>query len=175
MNGHLSRSPVALASVASILVAGVLALTSVSAVASKARGQEAQADKGAEAFTAVCSKCHPADRIVATRRTRTQWEETLEKMTKLGAQITDDNYDTLIEYLLRHYGKINVNRGASKDLALVANITRPTPTPSSNTGPTTGTSRISTRCRRFLVSTSRRSKNIAPRWISETGLPRSIV
>lgn len=123
MNGHLSRSPVALASVASILVAGVLALTSVSAVASKARGQEAQADKGAEAFTAVCSKCHPADRIVATRRTRTQWEETLEKMTKLGAQITDDNYDTLIEYLLRHYGKINVNRGASKDLALVANIT----------------------------------------------------
>ena len=123
MKGHLSRSPVALASVASILVAGVLALTSVSAVASKARGQEAQADKGAEAFTAVCSKCHPADRIVATRRTRTQWEETLEKMTKLGAQITDDNYETLIEYLLRHYGKINVNRGASKDLALVANIT----------------------------------------------------
>ena len=85
--------------------------------------QEAQADKGADAFTAVCSKCHPADRIVATRRTRTQWEETLEKMTKLGAQITDDNYETLIEYLLRHYGKINVNRGASKDLALVANIT----------------------------------------------------
>ena len=123
MNGHLSRSPVALASVASILVAGVLALTSASAVASKARGQEAQADKGADAFTAVCSKCHPADRIVATRRTRTQWEETLEKMTKLGAQITDDNYETLIEYLLRHYGKINVNRGASKDLALVANIT----------------------------------------------------
>jgi len=121
MNGQRLRSSVCAGVIASIAIAAVVATTTATH-ASSAGLQDPAADKGADAFTAVCSKCHPADRIVATRRTRTQWEEILEKMTKLGAQITDDNYETLIDYLLRHHGKINVNRGASKDLALVANL-----------------------------------------------------
>jgi len=106
-----------------MLVGAGVGLMAMTAVASSPARQEAQQDdKGAAAFTAVCSKCHPADRIVATRRTRSQWEEILDKMTKLGAQVTDDNYDTLITYLLSHYGKINVNRGEAKDLAMVASL-----------------------------------------------------
>ena len=108
--------------IASLLAAAGIGLMAMTAMAASAEAQEAQPDKGAEAFTAVCSKCHPADRIVATRRTKSQWEEVLDKMTKLGAPITDDNYDTLIDFLLRHYGKINVNRGESKDIALVASL-----------------------------------------------------
>ncbi|HEY7057520.1 MAG TPA: helix-hairpin-helix domain-containing protein [Vicinamibacterales bacterium] len=107
---------------ASLLAAAAIGLMAMTVVASSAAPQDAQDDKGAATFTAVCSKCHPADRIVATRRTRSQWEEILDKMTKLGAQITDDNYDGLMAYLLSHYGKINVNRGEAKDLAVVANI-----------------------------------------------------
>jgi competence ComEA-like helix-hairpin-helix protein len=105
-----------------VLASAGVGLMAMTAVASSPVRQEGQEDKGAAAFTAVCSKCHPADRIVATRRTRSQWEEILDKMTKLGAQVTDDNYDTLITYLLSHYGKINVNRGEAKDLAMVASI-----------------------------------------------------
>jgi len=105
-----------------MLVGAGVGLMAMTAVASSPARQDAQDDKGAAAFTAVCSKCHPADRIVATRRTRSQWEEILDKMTKLGAQVTDDNYDTLITYLLSRYGKINVNRGEAKDLAMVASI-----------------------------------------------------
>lgn len=109
---------------AGCVVAGLTALvvTTAAAAGRRATPQEPSDDKGATAFTAVCSKCHPAERIVATRRTKSQWEEVLDKMTKLGAPITDDNYDTLIDYLLRHYGKINVNRGESKDIALVASL-----------------------------------------------------
>jgi len=109
---------------AGCVVAGLTALvvTTASAAGRRATPQEPSDDKGAAAFTAVCSKCHPAERIVATRRTKSQWEEVLDQMTKLGAPITDDNYDTLIDYLLRHYGKINVNRGESKDIALVASL-----------------------------------------------------
>jgi competence ComEA-like helix-hairpin-helix protein len=105
-----------------MLVGAGVGLMAMTAVASSPARQDAQDDKGAAAFTAVCSKCHPADRIVATRRTRSQWEEILDKMTKLGAQVTDDNYDSLITYLLSRYGKINVNRGEAKDLAMVASI-----------------------------------------------------
>jgi competence protein ComEA len=43
-------------------------------------------------------------------------------MTKIGAQITDENYDILMGYLLRHYGKININRGDAKEIALVVNL-----------------------------------------------------
>jgi competence protein ComEA len=103
-----------------LTAAGVLAAFSV--VALSATVQDAPPDKGAETFTAVCSKCHPPDRIVATRRTKSQWEEVLDKMTKLGAQINDDNYETLMDYLLRQYGKININRGESKDIVLVVHL-----------------------------------------------------
>jgi competence ComEA-like helix-hairpin-helix protein len=105
-----------------MLAGAGVGLMVMTAAASSPSRQEAQEDKGAAAFTAVCSKCHPADRIVATRRTRSQWEEILDKMTKLGAQVTDDNYDSLLTYLLSHHGKINVNRGEAKDLAMVASI-----------------------------------------------------
>jgi len=97
-------------------------LTALSAIALSAPQQDAAKDPAAETFAAVCSKCHTPERILAIRRTKTQWEEVLDKMTKIGAQITDDNYDTLMDYLLRRYGKININRGESKDIAIVVNI-----------------------------------------------------
>lgn len=102
--------------------AGALALVS-SAFAPRAIAQESSDDPGAQEFQAVCSKCHPPDRIVAARRTKTQWEETLDKMTKLGAPITDDNFDILLSYLVHHYGKVNVNRSAATDIADAVGLT----------------------------------------------------
>ena len=105
----------------SVSAAGaVLAATFVVAVS--ARAQDPAQDAGADTFNAVCSKCHTPERILASRRTKSQWEEILDKMSKIGAQITDDNYDTLMDYLLRKHGLINVNRGDAKDIALVVNI-----------------------------------------------------
>jgi competence protein ComEA len=91
--------------------------------ASVARAQEPADDPGAQEFQAVCAKCHPPDRIVAARRTKTQWEETLDKMTKLGAPITDDNYDLLMSFLVHHYGKVNVNRSVAADIAEALGLT----------------------------------------------------
>lgn len=85
--------------------------------------QDQADDAGAQAFQAVCSKCHPPDRIVAARRTKTQWEETLDKMTKLGAPVTDDNYDVLLGYLVHRYGKVNVNRSTANDIAEAVGVT----------------------------------------------------
>jgi competence protein ComEA len=95
----------------------------LSASVPRASAQEPSDDAGAQEFQAVCSKCHPPDRIVAARRTKTQWEETLEKMTKLGAPITDDNYDILLSYLVHHYGKVNVNRSTATDIAEAVGLT----------------------------------------------------
>jgi len=73
-------------------------------------------------FTRMCTKCHPPDRILSQRRTKTQWEEVLEKMTKLGASGTDEEWDTVQGYLLRHYGRINVNKAQADDLVQILDL-----------------------------------------------------
>jgi competence protein ComEA len=78
---------------------------------------------GADVFQRVCVLCHPPDRIVSVRRTKTEWEEVLDKMITRGAQVNDDNYGTIEEYLLRNYGRINVNKAVKDDLVLVTGIT----------------------------------------------------
>lgn len=104
---------------AAIVVAG-LAVIASAAMAGRAQEPE---DQAANAFKRVCSTCHDADRIIATRRTRTQWEEVIEKMIERGAQGTADDFTAAEEYLLRVSGRVNVNRAPSKDLVAVLGLT----------------------------------------------------
>ena len=71
----------------------------------------------------MCVLCHPPDRIVSVRKTKSEWEEVLDKMITKGAQLNDDNYGSIQEYLLRNYGKVNVNKAMKDDLVLVAGVT----------------------------------------------------
>jgi len=99
------------------------AMLAAASVIAQAPPQETTTqDPGEPMFTATCSKCHTPERILAVRRTRTDWEGILEKMTKLGAPVTDENYDTLMDYLLRRNGKVNINRADSKEIALIVNL-----------------------------------------------------
>ena len=105
---------------AAMVVAG---LAVVGSAAMAARAQEPE-DIAANAFKRVCSTCHDADRILATRRTRTQWEEVIEKMIERGAQGTSEDFTAAEEYLLRVSGRVNVNRASSKDLVDVLGLTQ---------------------------------------------------
>ena len=104
---------------AAIVVAG-LAVVGSAAMAPRAQEPE---DIAANAFKRVCSTCHDADRVTATRRTRTQWEEVIEKMIERGAQGTPDDFTAAEDYLLRVSGRVNVNRAPSKDLVAVLGLT----------------------------------------------------
>jgi competence ComEA-like helix-hairpin-helix protein len=76
--------------------------------------------KAEEAFTRNCVKCHPVDRIAGSRRTRTQWEEVMTTMTtSRGAVILDEDWDIIQTYLVKHYGRVNVNRATVDDLVEV--------------------------------------------------------
>jgi competence ComEA-like helix-hairpin-helix protein len=88
-----------------------------------AHAQQPAQDKSAEAFTKVCSTCHDASRILATRRTRTQWEEVIDKMVERGAQGTDEEFAAVEDYLLRNFGRVNVNRAIAADIAMITGIT----------------------------------------------------
>ena len=66
--------------------------------------QGAQSDKDVQVFTAVCIKCHPKERIVSVGRTRSQWEEVMNQMIHTrGAQISADDFETVLNYLTQTY------------------------------------------------------------------------
>src|SRR4051794_2304452 len=79
--------------------------------------------KAEDTFTRNCVKCHPVDRIAGSRRTRTQWEEVMTTMTTArGAVIADEDWDVIQTYLVKHYGRVNVNRATADDLVEVLGV-----------------------------------------------------
>ena len=102
--------------------AASLILLVMTAVATTARAQDPDDQASAGAFHRVCSSCHDAQRILATRRTRTQWEEIIDKMIERGAMGTDEDFTAAEEYLMRISGRVNVNRAAAADIAKVLGI-----------------------------------------------------
>src|SRR5690349_12611457 len=56
-------------------------------------------------FLEACGKCHPPQFVTATRRTKAQWEETINAMvTSRGATLTPDQYQTVLKYLVAECG-----------------------------------------------------------------------
>lgn len=80
-------------------------------------------DKSHAVFVANCVKCHPAEKVTATRRSRLQWEEVINTMvTTRGAQVSDDDYPVVLDYLVHHHGRVEINRAPAEDLADVLEI-----------------------------------------------------
>ena len=86
--------------------------------------QEGGTDPAYPVFTNVCGKCHPKERVTAMRRTRSQWEEVITTMiTARNAQISDEDFDTVLGYLTREHGRVNVNRAPAPDIVEVLHVT----------------------------------------------------
>lgn len=70
--------------------------------------------RGRDAFQRVCVKCHTADRVLAEGRSRSQWENTIIAMqTSRGAVMTGEEFDLILGYLTRHYGRDSTPAGAA--------------------------------------------------------------
>jgi competence protein ComEA len=76
-----------------------------------------------DAFARVCSNCHDPGRITQSRRTRVEWEDVIYQMIDRGAAGSDQDYSLVLQYLLRDFGRVNVNQAASEELALVLGLT----------------------------------------------------
>jgi len=108
------------------VVAAVMA--SVLAVGGRAQDAQQQADeadaKSEGTFTVVCGRCHPIDRVTAMRRTRSQWEEVISTMiTARNAQVSDEEFDTILHYLSKEYGRVYINRAPAPDMVETLGIT----------------------------------------------------
>jgi competence protein ComEA len=113
-------------------VAAVLAVLFVAAPSTGAQNTAAgPAPKGPAAppsertFQRVCGTCHESKRITDTRRSRTQWEIVIEDMTNRGAAGSDQDFDEVLTYLLRHHGSVNVNEARADELVAVLGLDTP--------------------------------------------------
>jgi competence protein ComEA len=75
-----------------------------------------------EAFRRVCVRCHASDRVVEGRRYRSQWEEVLDRMVERGATGTDEDFEIVLDYLVREYGRIKINTAAADEIAHVLHL-----------------------------------------------------
>ena len=115
--------------VSSAIISGLIvaALGAISQDPQKPEVKSPEDVKAEETFTRNCVKCHPADRINGSRRTRTQWEEVMTTMqTARGAIVPDEDWDVILNYLVKEHGRVNVNRATIDDLVEVLGVTAQT-------------------------------------------------
>jgi hypothetical protein len=59
---------------------------------------------GRSALEKTCLGCHPANRIVAQRRSSDEWQALVAKMIEQGAMGSDEELQSIIDYLALNYG-----------------------------------------------------------------------
>jgi competence ComEA-like helix-hairpin-helix protein len=77
---------------------------------------------GKETVKKLCSNCHGVAILFAPRRTKTAWQKSVEQMEALGVEGSEQEFETVVEYLTRYFGKINVNRASAAELRQVLDI-----------------------------------------------------
>ncbi len=53
----------------------------------------------------ACTSCHGMDLIAGQPRSRDEWTDVVSRMVGNGAQLNDDEYNMLIDYLATQYGR----------------------------------------------------------------------
>src|SRR5271154_2136977 len=66
-----------------------------------------------EAFQSVCGACHSVETVTSQRRTRAQWQESINSMVARGAKGTDEELALILDYLTTQYGPASPNGGAA--------------------------------------------------------------
>jgi competence protein ComEA len=70
----------------------------------------------------VCSNCHSAESVIQTLRTRQEWSDVIDQMSRFGAEASDKEFDQILTYLAMHFSPIRVNKAAARDLESVLDV-----------------------------------------------------
>ncbi|HTX34581.1 MAG TPA: c-type cytochrome [Bryobacteraceae bacterium] len=84
------------------------------AAAGIASAQDPALAKSWQVVQKVCGTCHTPESVIANRRTRAQWQETIDKMiTTQGAKGTPEEFATVLDYLSTEYSPTSAGRGGA--------------------------------------------------------------
>jgi competence protein ComEA len=76
---------------------------------------------GKDVTIKVCGKCHSPEKATSLHQSSEKWEETVSKMANMGAQATDEEFNSIVAYLSKNFGpeappSINLNTASAVDL-----------------------------------------------------------
>jgi CO dehydrogenase/acetyl-CoA synthase alpha subunit len=57
-----------------------------------------------DTVTKACAQCHSADVVSSERKTRAGWADTVNQMVANGAQVSDADFDKVVDYLAKNFG-----------------------------------------------------------------------
>ena len=72
---------------------------------------------GKELVLKQCRDCHDLDTVISENRTKDAWRKTLVKMGDRGAEMTDEQFEVIVNYLARNFGRVNVNKATAEEIA----------------------------------------------------------
>jgi competence protein ComEA len=78
--------------------------------------------EGRDLVARACTECHGLVTVTEDRRTRAGWQDVVEEMAGLGAQVGDGDIEKVVEYLWRSFGRVNVNRASQQDIQDIADL-----------------------------------------------------
>jgi viroplasmin and RNaseH domain-containing protein len=56
---------------------------------------------------AACTQCHAASKLTSQHKTRQEWNDQLDKMVGLGANVPDEDRKAFLNYLTKNFGPGN--------------------------------------------------------------------
>jgi hypothetical protein len=62
-------------------------------------------DRGRELVEQICSLCHEWERVKLQHLSKDEWAGVIKGMIFEGAPVTDEEFDQIVNYLARNYGK----------------------------------------------------------------------
>lgn len=60
----------------------------------------------------ACSACHAVTQVTSHRLATPQWADMVDQMVARGAQVSDDDYPIIVEYLAKNFGPTTTNTAA---------------------------------------------------------------
>jgi DNA uptake protein ComE-like DNA-binding protein len=118
------RSRFALFSAAAALILTVAFRASPTAQSAEANRTTRLPDNPRTAlYVRVCAHCHDLERIESRHRTKAEWLGTIQQMIDDGAEASDEEFETVVDVLVRNFGAVAINRAPAGDLVTVLDIT----------------------------------------------------
>ena len=60
---------------------------------------------GKDVVLKVCTPCHGTAEFTDKKFTKQEWDEEVDKMAARGAKASDDEFDAIVTYLTKYFGK----------------------------------------------------------------------
>ena len=84
---------------------GLVAIPVALLLAASLEGQDLPDGAGKDLVMNVCTVCHDLMRITSKRKTKEEWNDIVDQMATKGAKASDEQFDTIVNYLAKNFGK----------------------------------------------------------------------